>query len=561
MCPYPRLSHGRIRMRQKSKLVKFICFPGYTLVGNKYATCRDGEWDVPMPVCIKPGCTLPDLGYNVLAMQSHSEAWVVFFCFPGYELSGSSTIFCDGKKWNDTVPTCGDAKTVTKLSCDFEESNNCGWVDDELHDFDWKRLNKKTPSSFLNTGPSFDHTYGEGGSGHYMYIESTSRLENDTARLISPLYESSLAKDGCFSFFYHMFGQGTGGLRVYQKPESLPMLNVLHLNIEERQKYLLFEKWGNQGDFWYEAVTPLRGFSESFQIIIEGIRGRSYTSDIAIDDVSILQGENCTAAMKSATTPVNVLTDSCTGRCESEHTKVLIGCGCNPSCETDSNCCPDYYEICVFSSPSTDDDMPETQKLVLWTTTTTNKPTTTPETTPTTTTTQEPTTTTLKTTSTTPKTTTKPTSTTTKRSTTIRTTTKIPTLIFKTTPKIINGSGIIIKSSTKIVKPVTTTSTKRTTKVVTTVKPQVTMVTKRVMKKENVELGKDMLVNSEEPKSHSSSLKSTILTIAGLVCLAGMVWLVVLARGARGREILSRLRGHAVSDSEVRYLNSDVDDD
>lgn len=41
--------------------------------------------------------------------------------------------------------------------------------------------------------------------------------------------------------------------------------------------------------------------------------------------------------------------DSCAGRCESEHLKILIGCGCSPSCETDSNCCPDYYEVCVFS--------------------------------------------------------------------------------------------------------------------------------------------------------------------------------------------------------------------
>jgi hypothetical protein len=40
-----------------------------------------------------------------------------------------------------------------------------------------------------------------------MYIESTSRLENDTARLMSPIYDASLVNDGCFSFYYHMFGR------------------------------------------------------------------------------------------------------------------------------------------------------------------------------------------------------------------------------------------------------------------------------------------------------------------------------------------------------------------
>lgn len=60
---------------------------------------------------------------------------------------------------------CTDSTTVSELSCDFESPSICGWTQDELHDFDWKRLNKKTPSSFLMTGPSYDHTYGKGGSG------------------------------------------------------------------------------------------------------------------------------------------------------------------------------------------------------------------------------------------------------------------------------------------------------------------------------------------------------------------------------------------------------------
>lgn len=46
------------------------------------------------------------------------------------------------------------------------------------------------------------------------------------------------------------------------------MMNLPQLNNEDRQKYLLFEKWGNQGDFWYDAVTPLRDSSENFQVEI-----------------------------------------------------------------------------------------------------------------------------------------------------------------------------------------------------------------------------------------------------------------------------------------------------
>lgn len=37
--------------------------------------------------------------------------------------------------------------------------------------------------------------------GHYLYIEASGRLVNDTARIVSPLYNSSLTDSGCFSFW------------------------------------------------------------------------------------------------------------------------------------------------------------------------------------------------------------------------------------------------------------------------------------------------------------------------------------------------------------------------
>ncbi|RVE40566.1 hypothetical protein evm_014785 [Chilo suppressalis] len=99
----------------------------------------------------------------------------------------------------------------------------------------------------------------------------------------------------------------TGGLRVYQKPDSLGLEEMLRQPEGLRQKYLLFEQWGNQGDVWYGEVAQLRNFSDNFQIVVEGIRGKKFTSDIAIDDVAILQGENCTLAESSITTPTAFL--------------------------------------------------------------------------------------------------------------------------------------------------------------------------------------------------------------------------------------------------------------
>lgn len=48
-----------------------------------------------------------------------------------------------------------------------------------------------------------------------------------------------------------------------------------------------------------------------FQIIIEGVRGSSYVSDIAIDDVAILQGDKCRDASK---TEIDSVTESDDGK-------------------------------------------------------------------------------------------------------------------------------------------------------------------------------------------------------------------------------------------------------
>lgn len=49
-----------------------------------------------------------------------------------------------------------------------------------------------------------------------MYIETSSpRVTGDIARLISPIYQDTDAV--CLTFWYHMYGNGIGTLRVYAK--------------------------------------------------------------------------------------------------------------------------------------------------------------------------------------------------------------------------------------------------------------------------------------------------------------------------------------------------------
>ncbi|XP_063543024.1 MAM and LDL-receptor class A domain-containing protein 1-like isoform X2 [Cydia strobilella] len=536
-CARPEIAHGTARLKQRGRMARYECLPGYQLVGDKYATCLGGRWDMPKPVCVRSGCTMPTIDYAII-LPTHRNAWLNIFCLPGY--TGSATLFCDGQRWNGTAPVCVSDPAPVELSCDFETPTLCGWTQDSRHDFDWTRINKKTPSSFLFTGPAFDHTFGEGKQGYYMYIESSSKSENDTARLISPVYAGGVEKNGCFSFFYHMYGRSIGGLRVYQVPEN--QKDQVLDESDTREQYLLFEKWGNQGDEWFRNVSYLKDVSENFQIVIEGIRGTSFTSDIAIDDVAILSGPQCEQAFASAVTPAEDIPDSCAGRC-SEQTTPHRGCGCSTACISDSDCCADFLEVCVFNSDlanrfdddtttmKTPSDAPRTEKLIFTTLPTTTTSTTTPR----------PTTTTPRPTTTTPKPTTpKP-----KPTFTTRLTTKSPRPIPTTIPY---GTHIPVI-------PVKVTTVKVATKVVgtTTARGITAEVRRDVDRAKHASKAKKIV----QDKSKGSSAAAGVIML--LIFCVLIVGAAMAARSARGRAAIARLRGRASSDPEVRYLTSDHD--
>lgn len=155
------------------------------------------------------------------------------------------------------------------------------------HDFDWRRESGSTPSGTIGTGPSFDHTLGPGMegkvipytrtrnlkylfTGHYMYIESSFRNVNDTARLISPVFDQ-VEENVCLEFYYHMFGETIGSLRVYVKRDS-DSWNF-------SQKTTVFSKSGNQGNKWHRTFQELGIIDEDFQV-------RNKFKKICFDEIS-----------------------------------------------------------------------------------------------------------------------------------------------------------------------------------------------------------------------------------------------------------------------------------
>ncbi|KTF87949.1 hypothetical protein cypCar_00037127 [Cyprinus carpio] len=122
-----------------------------------------------------------------------------------------------------------------------------------------------------------------------MYIEtSRPRLEGDKARLLTPSFNvapknpyGNVATNPtyCFSFYYHMYGKHIGTLNVYLRQKS-----------QTGQDTSVWTLSGNQGDRWRQARVNINPTS-SFQMVLEGIRGSGIEGDIAVDDVTIEEGE------------------------------------------------------------------------------------------------------------------------------------------------------------------------------------------------------------------------------------------------------------------------------
>ncbi|CAH1786588.1 unnamed protein product, partial [Owenia fusiformis] len=274
-----RLSNGKVKMRMRGRMAYFSCKVGYALVGKKLAVCLSGNrWNTEKPICVTArGCpTIRNPG-NLKISTTMGGAKKAFSCKPYMLLQGNSTIYCTGKNWTDHVPKC----IVPPTECDFEDVSLCGWShcsnsNMDGCDFNWSWLAGRTPTR--NTGPDFDHTFGN-QTGHYMYMESSKpRLPFDQASLFSPLYQANQS-GSCFTFWYHMHGQGIGTLKVLIQPEGV--------NVKQAEMRPHFTATGYHGEMWLQGSIFVPPMSMRFRMIIEGTRNNSFLSDMAIDDVKL----------------------------------------------------------------------------------------------------------------------------------------------------------------------------------------------------------------------------------------------------------------------------------
>ncbi|XP_071534123.1 MAM and LDL-receptor class A domain-containing protein 1-like [Panulirus ornatus] len=174
-------------------------------------------------------------------------------------------------------PTSGD--------CTFED-DTCGWINlrerRRLDDIDFLRVKA---SEFVF--PTSDHSTGN-QQGFYMALENPERkLEGDHAWLFSPIMKGQLQVK-CLSFWYMMFEPLT------DREPKLGSLSAFLMREEDQRSIILSPIWSLQnfqGLTWYFGQAPLRADGD-FQVVFEGVWGAANsTGTIALDDVSIFEGE------------------------------------------------------------------------------------------------------------------------------------------------------------------------------------------------------------------------------------------------------------------------------
>lgn len=178
-------------------------------------------------IVTEPGCSPVVMPENGFTIQDENGASMKLFCLPGYSVAGSHETYCNGTVWDRSLGTCRETHTSPPLSCDFEVVSICDWELESTHDFEWRRKNGYTSVKQLQTGPPHDNTIGIPLEGHFMLATFAAQSTNSIARLISPLYPADASKNACFRFYYHMYGATTGSLKVYMKPKSVTLAEMM----------------------------------------------------------------------------------------------------------------------------------------------------------------------------------------------------------------------------------------------------------------------------------------------------------------------------------------------
>ncbi|MCB9855564.1 MAG: hypothetical protein H6818_07725 [Phycisphaerales bacterium] len=226
----------------------------------------------------------------------------------------------------EACTTCLTPVNTFPYSEDFEVGLGL-WTQSANDNFDWTRDSAGTPSS--GTGPSVDHTLGT-SAGFYMFTETSQGSAGSTFILDGPCFDLATLTNPAFTFWRHMFGATMGTLSVEISTDNC--LNYTPI----------FSLSGDQGDVWVFEQIDLSAYAgQQVNIRFVGVRGSSFTGDMAIDDIgvgesAIITGSCC--ALDGSCSEVTEADCALSGGIYGGNLSTCAGTQCTGACCLNASC-------------------------------------------------------------------------------------------------------------------------------------------------------------------------------------------------------------------------------
>ena len=164
---------------------------------------------------------------------------------------------------------CSPNEREQVFSCNFD-SDMCGWRNQEKLLWSQQKFASKNRLQMIR-----DHTTGNGKFA-CVYVFAGQNFNGKQARMTSLLFHPTPHTGQCFSFWYFMYGNGTGRLNMWLET----------LTVSADQNRTLWYREGSQVDDWKRAEVNLVSLTE-FRIMFEAILGDTHFTNIALDDMEI----------------------------------------------------------------------------------------------------------------------------------------------------------------------------------------------------------------------------------------------------------------------------------
>ncbi|MEA3496941.1 MAG: PKD domain-containing protein [Bacteroidota bacterium] len=177
----------------------------------------------------------------------------------------------DGNNTNDTLNFPYKIIKILPYTESFENGSG-NWLQSSNDNIDWIRKSGVTPT--YGTGPNSAHN-----GSYYYYIEASGNY-NKTASIFTPDIDLTLAANPHIKVWYSMNGSDMGSLH-FDVDTADSWVNDFSTSIS-----------GNHGSAWQSELIDLSNLKNLDKLSFRGITGSGFLSDIAIDDILIIDVPN-----------------------------------------------------------------------------------------------------------------------------------------------------------------------------------------------------------------------------------------------------------------------------